>query len=707
MTLPLDGIVVLERAGRLATAATGNLLASFGATVVRVERPDTNVREVDPSQRDLLIAGGKFRIVLDPAQATYASDLKRLIDRADVVLFDTSVMDGSDLRKLETRERVVCCISPDGLDTPDPLPADAGEAMLQARTGVLAATGERNGPPAWVNAPVSEMYAAICAATGVQAALRVREAGGPGQFLDISIVESATDVLRTTLPVILAGKSRGLRMGCAHPLSSPWNCYRAKDGWLLVCSTTNAHWQTLLQLVGRTDLKDDPRFATTALRNANMAVVDGTLQDWIGRHSSAEAVEKIEAVGIPVGPIMTIPQVMEDPVLRERGMVRLAQRQSGAVPVAGSPLTLSRTPGRSPDIVGPALKDVGSLLAGLGQRTSPAVSVSSPAMPLAGIRVVEISRYAAGPLGGAILGSLGAEVIKIEAPEGEDCRYWPPHYEGVGGYFAIYNAGKRSITLDLRQEADREALFRILETADIFSENLRPGATDKMGIGPQELMRRFPRLIVSSVNGYGRGAQQKPALDTVIQAVSGLIAAVKTDSTPARVGFSISDSTAGQFSACMYMAALRERDRSGRGQFLDFSMREASVWLTQAIWPDGGIETCSVREASDGWIVAEASEAAVTAALGEAAGLDRADMAAQLTAAGVRATPIMELDEVLAQPAFVARNSLWRTGGRAEGTPFFAMPYGLTLTPPIRHDRLAPLGEDNEALIGRRSDAAE
>ena len=155
------------------------------------------------------------------------------------------------------------------------------------------------------------------------------------------------------------------------------------------------------------------------------------------------------------------------------------------------------------------------------------------------------------------------------------------------------------------------------------------------------------------------------------------------------------------------MAALRERDRSGRGQFLDFSMREASVWLTQAIWPDGGIGTCSVHEASDGWVVAEASESAATAALGQTGSLDRAAMAAQLTAAGIRATPIMELDEVLAQPAFVARNSIWRTGGRAEGTPFFAMPYGLTLTPPIRHDRLAPLGEDNEALIGRRSDAAE
>lgn len=196
-------------------------------------------------------------------------------------------------------------------------------------------------------------------------------------------------------------------------------------------------------------------------------------------------------------------------------------------------------------------------------------------MPLAGVKVIDLTRILSGPFCSMLLGDLGADVIKIETREGDAVRSQGEFVDGLSWYFAGFNRNKRSITLDLRADAGKDVLRRLLANADILTENFRPGVLDKMGLTAKHLAEINPNLIVVSVNGYGSTGPyaDRPAFDFITQAMSGFMSTNGTPETgPFRTGNPISDLVAGLYAALGAVAALRGREAGGPAQTVEASM---------------------------------------------------------------------------------------------------------------------------------------
>ena len=195
----------------------------------------------------------------------------------------------------------------------------------------------------------------------------------------------------------------------------------------------------------------------------------------------------------------------------------------------------------------------------------------------------------AGPFCGMQLADLGADVVKIEDPRGGDLsRRLEPLVDGESGNFVRLNRGKRSVALDLKQEAGAEIFRRLAERTDAIVENLRPGTMRDLGLDPQSLLDANPRLIYAAVTGWGLDGPyaDRPALDIIVQAMSGLMSVTGEEGgAPVKVGVSISDLAAGLYATIGVLAALGVREREGRGQLVDISMYESSVSL--AVWEAG------------------------------------------------------------------------------------------------------------------------
>ncbi len=199
-------------------------------------------------------------------------------------------------------------------------------------------------------------------------------------------------------------------------------------------------------------------------------------------------------------------------------------------------------------------------------------------LPLAGIRVVELSHMVMGPTCGLVLADLGAEVIKVE-PEGKGD---PTRYlKSTGaGFFPAFNRNKKSVTLDLGTASGVEAALRLCDTADVFLENFRPGALEAKGLGYAALAKRNPRLVYCSLKGFLPGPyENRTALDEVVQMMSGLAYMTGPVGRPLRAGAPVNDMMGGMFGAIAVLAALRTRDRTGKGEHVQSGLFENAAWL--------------------------------------------------------------------------------------------------------------------------------
>ncbi|HXX48174.1 MAG TPA: CoA transferase, partial [Myxococcota bacterium] len=205
--------------------------------------------------------------------------------------------------------------------------------------------------------------------------------------------------------------------------------------------------------------------------------------------------------------------------------------------------------------------------------------------PLDGVLVVDLTRVLAGPYCTLVLCELGARVIKVERPgTGDEAREVGPHIRGKSAYFMSLNRGKESIALDLAAPADRAIFDRLLARADVLAENYRPGVLAKHGYGWPELHRRFPRLVLASISGFGQTGPYaaRPAFDMVVQAMGGVMSLTgHPGGPPTRVGTSIGDITAGLFGAIGICAALFERKASGVGRQVDVAMLDSQVAILE------------------------------------------------------------------------------------------------------------------------------
>lgn len=198
-------------------------------------------------------------------------------------------------------------------------------------------------------------------------------------------------------------------------------------------------------------------------------------------------------------------------------------------------------------------------------------------LPLEGVRVVEFAHMVMGPSCGLVLADLGAEVIKVEPLAGDNTR----RLEAAGaGFFPVFNRNKKSLAVDLARPEGKQIALKLLATADVLTENFRPGALDKLGFSAQALQKTNPRLIYCSLKGFLKGPyENRPALDEVTQMMGGLAYMTGLPDRPLRVGSSVNDIMGGMFGAIGILAALRERETTGRGKLVRSALFENTVFL--------------------------------------------------------------------------------------------------------------------------------
>ena len=202
--------------------------------------------------------------------------------------------------------------------------------------------------------------------------------------------------------------------------------------------------------------------------------------------------------------------------------------------------------------------------------------------PLAGITVVALEQAVAAPFATRQLADLGARVIKVERPGGDFARHYDRTVQGLSAYFVWVNRGKESIVLDLKDGADRALLDRMLARADVFVQNLAPGAAARLGCAAAELRSRHPRLTTCSLSGYGPEGpyRDKKAYDLLVQCEAGLLSITGTPEAPARPGISIADIAGGMYAFTGILTALYERERTGEGSTLEVSLLDAlGEWM--------------------------------------------------------------------------------------------------------------------------------
>lgn len=205
--------------------------------------------------------------------------------------------------------------------------------------------------------------------------------------------------------------------------------------------------------------------------------------------------------------------------------------------------------------------------------------------PLSGVRVLDLSRVLAGPFCTMLLGDLGAEVIKVERPEGgDDTREWgPPFAAGESAYYLCVNRNKKSVALDLKSPKGIAAVRALSARSDVVLENFRAGVADKLGLGYEALAQGNPGLVYCSITGYGQTGPYRdlPGYDFILQAMSGLMSVTgEPGGEPMKLGVATVDLTAGMYAAVAILAALRSRDATGRGQRIDLALMDSALsWL--------------------------------------------------------------------------------------------------------------------------------
>ncbi|HET8833890.1 MAG TPA: CoA transferase, partial [Gemmatimonadales bacterium] len=570
----LAGLLVLELAETFAGELAGGLLADQGATVIKIEpaagSPTRRRGPGLPGEDSLYFQSenrGKLSVRAEPAELAREPWLGALLASADALIEDLGPgrLEAAGLAPAELERRnprlAVLRISPFGQT--GPLAAERGDDRIaQAFSGVQFTTGFPDRAPMPITVPLAEGWTAIQGASGLLMAVFHARRGGPGQVVDIGLYQMG---LRLQEEVVVRHARSGevaKRLGTESP-----------------------------------DAPKDPRFATSAARLANRTAADALVGDWIGRHDLLEIEARFAAVGVAGTAVRSADEILADEHYEaRRALTRLATTGGQAFVAPAAVPKLARTPAADParaprlgehtEVVRAAMEGAAARpaasAAGAGAPTVPGAPASGP---LAGLRVLDLSQWLAGPAAAGILGDFGADVIMIELPPaGGAADTWSRTSPGT----IVTNRNKRSLALDVRSPRGRELFLDLVRVCDVVVENFRPGTLERYKLGPEVLLDANPRLVLLRSSGFGQTGPYtgRAAFNPVGLAFGGITYLNGwPDRPPLRDGVMSGDYTTALFNVLGTMAALLRRDADGQGQLVDTAMFECSLRLTGDLLP--------------------------------------------------------------------------------------------------------------------------
>jgi crotonobetainyl-CoA:carnitine CoA-transferase CaiB-like acyl-CoA transferase len=634
---PFADVRVLELTRGIAGRTAGMLLADLGADVVRAsdDRPDA---ERDPG--GLCWDRGK---VLAPLHGTSVSELRRLAAAADVMLTDLRPAElaghwASPGEALAASPRLVHGWLP-------PYAARGRWSDLPDDPLLLAAVGGfADHFPAVADVPVAPVVPTVSyiqgavGAAAIAAALVGRGADGPGRRVTVS----GLDAIAATQASMMMTAEDGtaiLSAGKRAPGAPNYRSYRGSDGqWLYLAALTPGFFFRALEVLDRMDIlvrEDVAGEFMNLLRPDVGAAVGEELAETFAARPRAFWLRLLADAGIPSAPVTTREEWLAGEQVTAVGARLEADHPGlGRVVMPGLAVRLSATPGGVRHL--PSAEHVAaasSLWPGADGATAaggePGGGAASD-LPLAGIRVLDMSTFLAAPFASTLLADFGADVVKVEPAGGDPYRVYSASYTAV-------NQRKRAAALDLRKPDERGALLRLAADADVLVDNLRADSLSRLGLGDGVLAAAFPRLVRCSVSAYGRTGPfaDLPGFDPVMQARSGMMLAQGGADDPVASVAPIHDVGTAALAALGILAALFARARTGRGQHVTASLAGSSVFLQsgelttfagRSVAQAGGVDfpgPSAVRRyhrASDGWLAVAATTADQVAELLAAAG---------------------------------------------------------------------------------------
>lgn len=595
---PLAGLRVLDLADE-SGAYAGRILADLGAEVLLIEpTAGGRLRELRP-----LIPGApegensayhlhhninKRSVTLDLRTGDGVERFLALVARADAII-QTPPIDAptGDALWAANPRLVVVSITPHG--TRGAWADRRGTDLTAAATsGLLWVSGEADGPPVHVGGDLSYKLASAAAATGVLLALARRDRTGVGTHVDIAVQECA----RMAIPEV-ANPNIPAWYGRIPRRPGQARMYRCADDRWVVMNVRPDRFENFLRWLADagvpTDLTaDDWVHATYGATPEQFEGVNDLVRDLAARYDRDEFVRRALADEQMCLPVMTIPEMATEPhFVATKQFVRIDDPARGlAYDLLRSPVDVFATPRplRPAPVLGEANLEVFAQRRQLPALPPPDPG-ADPAMPLAGIRVIDFTWVFAGPMATRVLANFGAEVIKIESRAKMDSlriETRPPGSasENVSATFGQANINKRSATIDLSTARGREVVRRLIRNADVVANNYRPGVMDRLGLGYEDLRAINPRVISVSIPGCGQTGPwaQIATMGNLIQAASGLNSLGGfAGRPPVGVGTAFPDFITPYMVASAILAALRERERTGVGAEINYSQLSGAV----------------------------------------------------------------------------------------------------------------------------------
>ncbi len=759
----LDGLRVVELGSQVSAPFCARVLADLGADVLKIEPPaGDSARQVGPFPDGVahpeesglfhFVNAGKRGATCDLGTSDGQEWLDRVLAGSDVLVENLEPSERDRLNfgfaALEDRHPhlVVVSLSPFGREG-EWGGREGTDLTAQAASSLVLGLGSADQRPLRIPFEQGDYQAGFHGAAAALCALRERRRSGRGQGIDISVAQVMGYLVGGMHNVTVKNGNKWARQGSLMGGAPyPSGFFQCADGFVCIASTTPAQWEAFLALM------DNPKWATGDARNSiHLGLVDskpahGHFQEWLMTHTRAVLLEMAAAESIVMGVAQTMEEVLASPQFAFRELwdeVGLGD-QDVRIPKPGYALSQSPT-----SISGPGPTLASEPMAGDIPEPIELEEGDRGSGALAGIRVLDFGWNWAGPMAGQLLADMGAEVIRVETSKRQDLMRFLDY---TSPFFCHNNRSKKSTTINIADPEGARLVLELAKSADIVMDNFAAGKMSNNGLGFDELIAANPELVVVSMSMAGqegplRGMRGFASIATGYSGLELMVGYPEAGVSTGLLPFGLGDTSMSIQAVVGALAALEDRDRTGKGQFVDVSQIECSTatmgqplldfQLTGNVAGAQGNAHASFcphalygTAGEDRWIAVVArddddweklvgvigrddwagDDTLATAAqrrerVGEideaiskwAAGLDRDEAVAQLLSAGVPVSPALELEERNAHPHFTARGfSMPHDYDGFDPCTIYATPWLLSATPAELTRPTPKLGEHND-----------